>query len=506
MGELLSPVEAILQNILGADNILVPPGSQVEEILQAIYYNTEYEKNPKSRVAEILLAIKNKGVYDGPVLSRVEDILIHKLNNIPYTKHKKEDLSRVEQLLLDWLEQGGGEEIIEYTGTFPMTILANGEPLLDYLISGNTTQSGTPTPDNPVMPQGTGERTAQLFDKDNTTLYNLFPGTENTIRASSNARSIAIPCVGGETYTVSKKAGQIFMVCFTTEPIATQVTYTELTTNNTATSITVVSPLEAKYLFVYFYNSTADVDTVETLVNSIMINTGLPALPYDKFGYKIPISSASTTTPVYLGEVETTRWIKKLVLTGQESGFVSIDITNHIHSIRGIFNSEPELMQVGGVCTHYKYNNAVSSLATNMQNGDFVLNKIVNDYSFTIEDNSFNTADDFKSYLAQQYAAGTPVTVWYVLANEETAVVNEPLMKIGDYADTLSMEQAGVDVPTNKKPTETVIDVSTLVKPSEGYIKYTEPTDGPAPKTQVLGTKDREIYMTSNDEVYVLRR
>lgn len=105
MGEPLSRVEAILQNILGADNILVPPGSQVEEILQAIYYNTEYEKNPESRVAEILLAIKNKGIYDGPVLSRMEDILVHKLNNIPYTKHKKEDLSRVEQLLLDWLEQ-----------------------------------------------------------------------------------------------------------------------------------------------------------------------------------------------------------------------------------------------------------------------------------------------------------------------------------------------------------------------------------------------------------------
>lgn len=79
-------------------------------------------------------------------------------------------------------------------------------------------------------------------------------------------------------------------------------------------------------------------------------------------------------------------------------------------------------------------------------------------------------------------------------------------MRIGEYTDTLSMEQAGADVPTNKKPTETVIDVPTSVKPSEGYIKYTEPTDGPTPKTQVLGTKDHKIYMTSNDEVYVLRR
>lgn len=69
------------------------------------------------------------------------------------------------------------------------------------------------------------------------------------------------------------------------------------------------------------------------------------------------------------------------------------------------------------------------------------------------------------------------VYMYYVLATEETAVVNEPLMKIGDYADTLSMEQAGVDVPTNEKPTETVIDVPTSVKPSEGYIKYTGYSD-----------------------------
>ena len=43
--------------------------------------------------------------------------------------------------------------------------------------------------------------------------------------------------------------------------------------------------------------------------------------------YKIPISSASTTTPVYLGEVESTRKIKKLVLTGEETVIQSV-VTN----------------------------------------------------------------------------------------------------------------------------------------------------------------------------------
>lgn len=59
---------------------------------------------------------------------------------------------------------------------------------------------------------------------------------------------------------------------------------------------------------------------------------------------------------------------------------------------------------------------------------------------------------------------------WYVLATEEIGIVNEPLMKIGDYADTLSMEQAGVQIPTLNGTT--VIDVDTAVKPTEMYIKY----------------------------------
>lgn len=69
-----------------------------------------------------------------------------------------------------------------------------------------------------------------------------------------------------------------------------------------------------------------------------------------------------------------------------------------------------------------------------------------------------------------EYANGTPVTIWYVLAEPTTGIVNEPLRKIGDYADTISYEQAGVQIPTLHG--NTVIDVDTTLKPSEMYIKY----------------------------------
>jgi hypothetical protein len=78
--------------------------------------------------------------------------------------------------------------------------------------------------------------------------------------------------------------------------------------------------------------------------------------------------------------------------------------------------------------------------------------------------------DDFKSYLAAQYAAGTPVTVWYVLAEPETAIVNEPLAKIGDYADELSSADAGVTITTTEG--QNTLTVDTDLQPSEMTITY----------------------------------
>jgi hypothetical protein len=78
-------------------------------------------------------------------------------------------------------------------------------------------------------------------------------------------------------------------------------------------------------------------------------------------------------------------------------------------------------------------------------------------------DRRFNTIAGFKAYLSSQYAAGTPVTVWYVLATSATGIVNEPLHKIGDYADTVSFAQAGVTIPT-VAGTNT-LDMTSPVKP-----------------------------------------
>lgn len=357
-------------------------------------------------------------------------------------------------------------EVREYTGAVPVTITADGTPLLDYLITGNTTQSGTPTHDNPVMPQGTGERTAQLFDK-----TDILSGYEIV-----NDKVVPNSAWGVSGY-IPVEQGKYYIATNTGSPVLEYETIGG-TAVRSVKSITkgFYTPSEtARFIRINFQLFKVD---------TIMLNLGSTALPYEPFGVKIPISSNSTTTPVYLGEVETTRKIKKLVLTGEETipnndGASYNSETSTDRFVRDIplsvgDNGTSEII----LCTHLGFQ--AQSWAARTKTGCCIycsgntMQLHLRFYNTTLDitrsDTNEQRTEKLKAYLAQQYAAGTPVTVWYALANEETAVVNEPLMKIGDYADTLSKAQAGVSIPTNNG--STTVDVDTTVKPSEVYIKY----------------------------------
>ena len=353
----------------------------------------------------------------------------------------------------------------EYDGADNFRIPAIGKPLIDYTIYGNTFQDGIPTPDNSIMPQGTGERTGNLFDGQ----------TEAGIYLAANGRKY------GNYTNGMRSANKI--------PVSSETAYTLSCHSDNQISLRILEWNGGTFVTqTPKYNITGDVyitvttnaSTTQIAFNiegengqyakNIMLSTGSTPLPYEPYGYKIPISSANTTTPVYLGEVETTRKIKKLVLTGEEnitSGHLDVNLFN--------IPVSDYLKQSAITCvsTHYISQSNVNGWAdVNDKSATFYGNTGSATKIMYIRDSAYTTVADFKTYLQQQYAAGTPVTIWYVLATEETAVVNEPLMRIGDYADKLSMEQAGVEIPTLKRPNTTVIDITTSLPPSEVYAKY----------------------------------
>lgn len=363
---------------------------------------------------------------------------------------------------------GSGAEVKELTGIPPLSFTADGTPLLDYLISGNLSQTGTPTPDNPIQPSECGDMSSNLWSyHPDTTLGGvrlLWDGEKinysNTCTQASNS-IMAIDLKKG-TYTLKVNANRIPVenenscidIYHPSSGLFKKVTNRDAV--NGKVTFTLNDDLSNVFLRIRVNNGT-NYDGFEIRP---MLNIGEASLPYDVYGqYKIPISSSGTTTPIYLGEVQTTRRIKKLVLTGEENwggytGKVSTFTTSMAMS-----------RDNAGICSHYT---PVMTTEFDVNTGFYVGNSAL----LIISDTRFTDLSDFKAYLAQQYAAGTPVTIWYVLAEPTTGIINEPLRKIGDYADTVSYEQAGVQIPTLHG--NTVIDVETELKPSQMYIKYQE--------------------------------
>ena len=142
----LSRNEAILQNILGADNVLVAPQSRIEAILQAILNDSSYDADALSRMEELLLAIKDGGTWDKTPISRNEEILVAKLNGETYDKAPQ---SRIEELLIEWcnapvwVEKTVSGSIVTITDAIAAAVI-------DLKVAVNAVQqgSGTPSPDN----------------------------------------------------------------------------------------------------------------------------------------------------------------------------------------------------------------------------------------------------------------------------------------------------------------------------------------------------------------------
>lgn len=322
-------------------------------------------------------------------------------------------------------------------------------------LKGNTVQNGTPSPSSPIMPEGTGERTGNLFDKSATDITNGYAIdyylliTGETSQYKAWRISEYIPVSSNVNYYLKWDSRE--SIAATTPSIcfySSNKSYIGGINYNNHTGLTFTTPNNTAYIRFSF---------IQNQVDYIMLNEGSTALPYEPYGIKIPISSGDVTTPVYLGEVESTRRIKKLVLTGQETWYSSDTYTGSMYAYNsqfaGIAGNKPIY------CSHLQYASNTS---------DYSIGKCCTDdnsVSLWIFDKTISPTS-FKAYLADQYANGTPVTVWYVLAAEETGIVNEPLMKIGDYADSIS----GISIPTIAGAN--TLDVDTTVAPSEVTANY----------------------------------
>lgn len=341
----------------------------------------------------------------------------------------------------------------ETSGTVPLTINGIGKDLKSWNITGNTVQNGTPTPENPVEVQAVGERTANLFDKNTITAGN-FATVSGTTANKAYYCSDFIP-ITATTYYFQNAVGRNYQNSVVVYDANKQgLRYEKLSGGNKASGAIAFQSGDA-YIRINCYYQT-DVDTV-------MVNIGSTALSYEPYGYKIPVvTSADGTepvttpiyppTPLYSGEVmrsDGSREVKfhKLVLTGSEDWCLqsinSYGIANFYIKVDTTF--KPGIKHF---CTHFSIQTTLIAQTTKegllFTNNDTIYIRVKQELA--------NTVSSLKSWLTEQYTAGTPVTIWYTLETPTTETITAP------------------QIPTINGTT--VIDIDTAVKPTEMYTKY----------------------------------
>jgi len=173
--------------------------------------------------------------------------------------------------------------------------------------------------------------------------------------------------------------------------------------------------------------------------------------------YKIPILNGQTTTPVYLGSVESERKIKKLVFDGTEGWTKSRNDDTAFFKLQ---LSDYKLQTVA-FCSHFEYANVTQSGTTL---GFYI---VLGSGMIRIRPENVATTslESFLSFLSTQYSNGTAVTIYYVLDTPETIISNEPLYKIDNYSDSIS-----TSIPTTDEAN--TLSVGTTVQPSEVTVTF----------------------------------
>ena len=340
---------------------------------------------------------------------------------------------------------------IPYTGTLPATLTGTKAGYLQrYKIYGNTEQTGTPTPENPIVPSECGERTDNVFDY-NASVFGKYidsSGVEKTSEAGTTSHSDMIKIKPNTTYSVVYNKPNYYSVIGAIAWYDSNGDFLLRNSQNLPYEagqyvITFPSPPTAEYAI---FNFGCYTNKNYEKSNMFIAGSTAPTL-YIPYGYKLPLASAGQSVDIYLGESQTTRRIKKLVLTGEE-GWQSLwgvlSLSKQISAV-----TTPRIQTL--ICDRYdaKYNLTTGQgYPAQYGNNSIAFRNYAS--SILIRDDTFGTdTTSFKSYLAAQYANGTPVTVWYVLAEPETGILNEPLRKIGDYADTIDSTQTNAQIPTS---------------------------------------------------------
>ena len=147
---------------------------------------------------------------------------------------------------------------------------------------------------------------------------------------------------------------------------------------------------------------------------NVMLNKGsqAPYIPYQEQAEYFPLSEGQKLMEgSYLADDGIHHVRKQVVLTGTENWNLYLNKTK-------TFKLSISPWSYSGVCTHYQ---GIIPSFFDVKAGIYLSVSVV----VIISDPRFSTVEEFKTYLAEQYSAGTPVTFEYIMMTNNSKIVEK---------------------------------------------------------------------------------
>lgn len=280
-----------------------------------------------------------------------------------------------------------------------------------------------------------------------------------------NEKILYFKCKKNCSYAFQKKIGTLykrFSVAETKEKPELNVALQNNTGNVDKDSLVYTTSAEAEYIVFWYYSTGSDL-TKEEILDSIQIEEG------NEPTYYITHEEQNVTFPFAegqkllkngkLGDTEIIQNRKRIVCDGTENWTANATSS----STGGKFRWRLEVADIKQIdantladiqCTHYK---AVKAGADGTYQG--VEGIATQNENITIFDPNYATATavEWKVYVAQQYANGTPITIEYELAEPETVAYTEAQKTAKAEIDKLKTYKGVTYITTDSKA---ILDVS----------------------------------------------
>ena len=365
---------------------------------------------------------------------------------------------------------GGSEAVVVGPAVSPLALDDAVAGDLDYVKAfGGTEQNGTPTPTNPVdivSNNGVLKYSKNLLDmsEKNIVLGKYINNSGTVVVSGPNFyNSKYIPVVAGGTYTWSTSSSISYFSVMEYDSNYVFKKRTLFSNAGTSGSIT----LRSDTAFVLIGSNMDSTDATLDKIAAVdwQFEKGSIATPYMPYGQVYTDGTVETIEDTigntataemllkvgdYQDEQEilsgvVTRNVGVLVLDGTETwsqntsaGVIRFSVTNPT----GFDIPKDRRMQA--YCNILVDGGRQTSGDT-IQNGTFSYEKTNNVYLRMAPNNGITTVDGWKQWLADQYAAGTPVIVVYPLAEPTVESVAGQPLQTADGDNVLEITQASID-------------------------------------------------------------